>query len=186
VSTAWKAALACLALLALGFGVQTYRLHRAEAAGSRAAIAPAKEAAVAARAAERVAAQALDARVDTVTRWLTRTVHDTVPVALLHPTTPADTAAAVAMLPVVEARYQACRAQLVPLVESCAVYRVRTDSVLRADSVLFGRYEAALAHPAPPRRWSVGVTGGYGAVVGPGGRLEAGPAVVAGLTWRAF
>jgi hypothetical protein len=173
-----------LALL-VAVGVQTWRVSAGKHDAVEAAVAPAKEQAAASKAEERKAAATLDARIDTVTRWLTRTVHDTVPVAALHPVTPADTAAAVAELPKVEARYQGCRLQLTEAKDDCATYKFRAEKRAVDDSLVIVKQDALLRDRPPKRSWHVGITGGYGALLN-GGHVLTGPAVSAGITWTPF
>jgi hypothetical protein len=185
-----KALVAAVLALGVGLAVQSYRLRDAQRDAVESAIAPAKAAAAVAKTAERAAAATLAARIDTVTRWLTRTVHDTVPTAALHPVTPADTAAAVAELPKVEARYQSCRAELVPLKDDCAAYKLRAEKRAAGDSSVIVKLEDALRDRPTRRHWTLGVTAGYGGTLARDSthayHLYTGPSLTAGLTWTLF
>jgi hypothetical protein len=190
MSALTKGLLALLVVVGVFAGVQTWRVRAAQRAGVEAAIAPAKEAAVVAKHEERQAAAALEARIDTVTRWLTRTVHDTVPAAALHPVTPADTTAAVAELPKVEARYQSCRVQLVAAIDECAAYKLRAERRFATDSTVIAKQDVVIRDRPARRHWSLGVTVGYGATLARDStralRLYTGPSLTAGLTWTPF
>jgi hypothetical protein len=85
-----------------------------------------------------------------------------VPTRALHPVTPADTAAAVAELPKVEARYQSCRVQLLAAVDDCAAYKLRAEKRFAGDSTVIAKLEDALRDRPPRRHWSLGITAGYG------------------------
>lgn len=180
-----KGLIAALVVLAVGFGVQTWRVNAGKHDAIEAAVAPAKEQAAISKAEERKAAAALDARIDTVTRWLTRTVHDTAPTAALHPVTRADTMAAVAELPKVEARYQGCRVQLSAAKDDCVSYKLRAEKRFTADSNVIVKQDALLRDRPPKRYWHLGITGGYGALL-TAGRVLTGPSITVGVTWTPF
>jgi hypothetical protein len=190
VSALTKCLVVVVAVLLLIAGVLAWLLHAAHQDTAAAAIAPAKEQAAISKREERAAAATLDARIDTVTRWLTRTVHDTVATAALHPVTPADTASAVAELPRVEARYQSCRVALQATIDECAAYKLRAVKRAADDSTVIAKQDAVIARGLTPRRWSVGVTAGYGGTLAADQtgtrRLYTGPSATVGLTLRIF
>lgn len=190
MSALTKALLVLVAALALGVGVLGLQLRASHRSTAAAALAPAKEQAAASKQVEQAAAATLAARVDTVTRWLTHTVHDTLPPAVLHPVTAADTTAAVAMLPVVQQRYEGCRAQLVPVLSDCAAYRLTAVKRAADDSTVIAKQDAVIAQGLVPRRWSIGVTLGYGGTLAADAagarRLYTGPSATVGLSVRIF
>lgn len=185
MSALTKGLLIVVAVLALGVGVLAWQLRAAHRTTAEAAVAPAKEQAAVAKLEEQKAAATLAARIDTVTRWLTHTVHDTVPTAALHPVTPADTAAAVAELPKVEARYQGCRAQLALTVSDCAAFRVTAEKRFAADSTVIAKQDRVIDAGLPMRRWSLGITAGYGGTVN-ASHVYTGPSLTAGLHLRIY
>jgi hypothetical protein len=178
-----KVLIGAVLVLAVGFGIQTWRVNAGKHDAVEAAVAPAKEQAAVAKEEEQHAGATLAARVDTVKRWL----HDTVrvPEHVLHPVTPADTASAVAALPVVQQQYEGCRAQLASLLTDCEAFHLKADRRASADSVVIVKQDALLRERPPKRYWHVGVTGGYGALLTGGGVLT-GPSVVVGVTWTPF
>jgi hypothetical protein len=182
-----KVLIGALLVLAVGFGIQTWRVSAGKHDAVEAAVAPAKEQAAAAKVEEQQAGATLAARVDTVKRWL----HDTVrvpvrvPEHVLHPVTPADTAAAVAALPIVQQQYESCRAQLTSLLTDCEAFHLKADRRASADSVVIVKQDALLRERPPKRYWHVGVTGGYGATLS-GGQVVTGPSLTVGVTWTPF
>lgn len=178
-----KALLALVAALLMVVGIQTYRVHAHQNDAVEAAVAPAKEAAAQAKAqAETVMVKLADARV-----VVTRTIHDTVsvPANVLHPVTAADTTSAVAALPIVKAERDSIARSCAAYVLTCDLFRASAETRFRADSSVIAAQDALLTSRPPRRHWSLGVTGGYGAVLS-AGRVLTGPSLTAGVTWSPF
>ena len=178
-----KALIGALLALAVLLGVQTWRVKAAQHDTVEAAVAPAKEAAAAAKVEEQKAGVALAARVDTVKRWL----HDTVrvPEHVLHPVTPADTASAVAALPIVQTKLDSTRAACSLLVVTCEQYHASAEQRFAADANVISTQQALLRDRPPRRHWMPCVAGGYGAGLH-GGMITTGPTVTVGLCWTPF
>ena len=183
MTTLTKLLIALLVAVGLVAGVQTWRVRAAQRDAVESRVAPAKAEAAVAKQDAQAAAVTLTARIDTVTRWLRDTVR--VPARALRPTPPADTARAVAALPVVTAQYQACRAHLLSLVTDCDARSLASERRFRADSVVIATQDAVLRERKPRRHWSLGITGGYGVTL-TGDRVVTGPSITAGLTWTPF
>lgn len=188
MTTLTKALVALVLLFGVVAGVQTWRVTAAKRAGAAAAVAPAKAVAAQAKVEDQAAAATLAARIDTVTRYLTRTVHDTLPAAVLHPVTPADTSAAVAALPVVQQRYESCRVQLSALLTDCEAKQATALRRFAADSGVIAAQAGVIAKGLVPPRWSLSITAGYGGTFARDStrafRLYTGPSLTAGLSYR--
>lgn len=182
MTTTAKAVLGLFAFCLLTIGVQTWRVRSAKRAGAEAAIAPAKAIAAEATQEEQKASAALTARIDTVTRTVTRTRVDTF---LVAPKTPADTAHALAQLPTLVTEHAALQRSCTDLANSCLDYRAKAERRFRADSLVIATQGAWIGAGLTPRRWSVGVTAGYGATLNTG-HVYTGPSVAVGLSWRIF
>lgn len=182
MSLTTKLLAALLILLALLLGVQTARVHSKDAALRLADVSAQEAVAQIARARVETVTVRLAAQRDTVTRVLSKVRVDTF---VVQPETAADTAHAVAQLPTAVAQLdtvtRSCRAYVV----SCDEFRSAAQQRFAADSSLILGYRATLADRPLPRRWSVGVTGGYGATLSHG-TMTTGPSATAGLTWRVF
>lgn len=79
-----------------------------------------------------------------------------------------------------------CRVSYENLRSACEVFRTEAAERFRIDSL---RLEAATKlgqQRSGNRRWSLGVTGGYGLVLGKDGRITHGPTVSVGVSFRLF
>jgi hypothetical protein len=179
-------AVAVLFGVLLGF---TYvALQHQRAATADAALESAHAAATAATLRVDTVTVRLAARIDTVKRI----IHDTVsvPARALKPVTKADTIEAVRQLPIVTEKYAACRQQLSLLVDDCTEYKLGAQAKFRADSDVVRKMQVVIDHPPPMRRWSISLSGGYGAVAARDStnalRVYTGPAVCLCVSFRIF
>lgn len=153
MSAGAKAVFGLFALCLLTIAVQTWRLVGAERRVQALELAPQKQAVAVAAAKFDTAAR----RVDTVSRAVLRIIHDTVPVParVLHPTTPADTQAAVAALPVLKAERDSIVRSCNRLVVTCDELQLAAKQQHQADSIYRAGLEAALRGVAPSRLGAV-------------------------------
>jgi hypothetical protein len=159
----------CLVAVA-ALGVQSYRLTRRERQLAALELAPRARAAAEAKARVETVTVQLAATVRTVTKLLRDTI--VVPARVLHPTTAADTAAAVVALPVVTQRLDSTRAACSLLVTDCDRYRIAAEQRAVADSNVRAGLEAqvrALERSGLAAAWDrVKVPLAYGAGVASG------------------
>ena len=180
-----KGLLALVAVLALAVGIQTWRVHAHQNDAVEAAVAPAKAQAVSAAAKVETVTVALAAERVVVTR----TIHDTttVPANVLHPVTPADTASAVAALPIVKAERDSIARSCSAYVVSCDDYRHSAENRFRADAAVISTQDALLKSRPPKKNWHLGVGPGYGLCYDRrNGRVFDCANVSATLTWTPF
>jgi hypothetical protein len=170
-----------LATLAVA-GVQTWRVRAATRAGAETAVAPAKAIAAEAKARVDTVTVHLAGAERTVTRELTRVRTDTL---MLAPQSPQDTAKALGQLPVLATSYDSLHRACREYVDACTLYRAAAVTRFRADSVVIAKQGAWIDAGLVPRRWSLGVTAGYGAMIN-AGHVYTGPSLTAGLSWRVF
>lgn len=118
--------------------------------------------------------RAIGARVDTVqqvvtntiTRWQTKIVHDTL---VLAPTaSPHDTIAAV------KAQLKACRdagdslvASVIPLQSSCDAFKAQAQQAIAEGERRYSRLDSLYRLGPKPKRWNVSLSVGYGFMLAP-------------------
>jgi hypothetical protein len=182
-----KALIGAVLVLAVGFGIQTWRVSAGKHDAVEAAVAPAKEqAAIAAAKVETVTVQLAGAE-RVVTRVLTQVRTDTL---MLRPQSREDTATALAQLPALAAAHDSLQRSCSAFVVTCGEYRVSAENRFRADSLVIVKQDALLLDRPPKRYWHLGITAGYGTTAERDTarvwRLHTGPSLTVGGTWTPF